>query len=140
MPRARVPNRLKQQVSDRAKDCCEYCKSQRKFSPSSFEIEHILPVSRGGPSTLENLALACAQCNSHKSSKIEAIDPASGTIVRLFHPRKMDWSKHFIWSDDTLEMLAITASGRATIALLQTNRETVINLRQLLRQNGLHPP
>lgn len=140
MSRARISNRLKQQVSDRANDCCEYCKSQRKFSPSSFEIEHIIPVSRGGPSTSENLALACAQCNSHKSNKVEAVDPTSGTIVQLFHPRQMHWSEQFIWSDDTLEILAITAIGRATTALLQTNRETVVNLRQILRQLGLHPP
>jgi HNH endonuclease len=140
MSRTKISNALKKQVSDRARGCCEYCKSQRKFSPSSFEIEHIVPISRGGSNTLENLALACAQCNSHKSNKVKAIDPASGKVVQLFHPRQMDWAEHFTWSNDTLEMLAITSIGRATVALLQTNREAVINLRQILRQLRLHPP
>jgi 5-methylcytosine-specific restriction endonuclease McrA len=48
MSRTKISNALKKQVSDRARGCCEYCKSQRKFSPSSFEIEHIIPISRGG--------------------------------------------------------------------------------------------
>ena len=140
MSRPKISDTIKKQVIDRAHGCCEYCKSQQKFSPSSFEIEHIVPISRNGSNTLENLALACAQCNSHKSNKVETIDPVSGQMMQLFHPRQMDWADHFTWSDDMLEILAITAIGRATVALLQTNREAVINLRQILQQIGLHPP
>jgi hypothetical protein len=140
MARAKISKALKQQVNDLSGGCCEYCQSQRRFSPSSFEIEHIIPMSRGGLDRLDNFALSCGQCNSHKSNKIIAIDPASGQAVSLFHPRQMDWADHFLWSDDTLEILGITAIGRATIALLQTNRESVVNLRRILRLQGLHPP
>jgi hypothetical protein len=90
MARAKISKALKQQVNDRARGCCEYCRSQRQFSPSGFEIEHTTPLSRGG--------------------------------------------------SDTLEMLPLTAIGRATIALLQTNRASVVNLRRVLRLQGLHPP
>jgi len=140
MGRAKISKFLKQQVNDRARGCCEYCRSQRQFSPSGFEIEHTTPLSRGGSDTLENFALACGDCNSHKYNKIEAIDPASGQVVPLFNPRQRSWDKHFLWSDDTLEMLPLTAIGRATIALLQTNRASVVNLRWVLRFQGLHPP
>ena len=140
MGRVNVSDSLKKQVADRAQGCCEYCKSQIRFSPNSFEIDHIIPISRGGVNQLENMALACPQCNGHKSDKIEAVDPVSGQIVPLFHPRQMSWKVHFCWSDDTLEILEITATGRATVALLQTNRETVVNLRAVLREMGLHPP
>jgi HNH endonuclease len=140
MARAKISKVLKQQVNDRARGCCEYCRSQRQFSPSGFEIEHTTPLSRGGSDTLENLALACGDCNSHKYSKIAAIDPASGQVVPLFNPRQMKWNDHFLWSDDTLEMLPLTAIGRVTIALLQTNRSSVVNLRRVLRLQGLHPP
>ena len=140
MGRAKISKFLKQQVNDRARGCCEYCRSQRQFSPSGFEIEHTTPLSRGGSDTLENFALACGDCNSHKYNKIEAIDPASGQVVPLFNPRQRPWDKHFLWSDDTLEMLPLTAIGRATIALLQTNRASVVNLRWVLRFQGLHPP
>jgi hypothetical protein len=140
MARAKIPKALKLAINALSGGCCEYCKSQRRFSPSSFEIEHIIPVSRGGLDDLNNLALACGQCNSHKSNKIMAIDPASGQRVPLFHPRQMNWADHFLWHEDTLEILGMTASGRATVLLLQTNRETVVNLRRVLRQLGLHPP
>jgi HNH endonuclease len=140
MARAKISKVLKQQVNDRARGCCEYCRSQRQFSPSGFEIEHTTPLSRGGSDTWENLALACGDCNSHKYNKVEAIDPASGQVVPLFNPRQMAWDDHFLWSDDTLEMLPLTAIGRATIAVLQTNRASVVNLRRVLRLQGLHPP
>ena len=140
MARAKVSGTLKKQVTDRAQGCCEYCKSQIRFSPNSFEIDHIIPISRGGMNQLENMALACPQCNGHKADKIEAVDPVSEQIVPLFHPRQMDWKEHFCWSDDTLHIMETTATGRATVALLQTNRETVVNLRSVLQELGLHPP
>ena len=52
----------------------------------------------------------------------------------------MRWADHFCWSDDTLEMIESTGTGRATMALLRMNRETVMNLRAVLRELGLHPP
>ena len=72
------------------------------FHPIALKSIIIIPISRGGLSQLENLALACSQCNSHKSDKISAIDLVSGQTVLLFHPRQMRWTDHFCWSDDTL--------------------------------------
>jgi hypothetical protein len=100
MARAKLSKALKQQVYDRANGC-EYCRLQRQFA-NSFEVEHIIPVSRGGLDTLDNLALACRHCNSLKSNKVSAIDPASGETVSLFHPRQMAWADHFLWSDNAL--------------------------------------
>ena len=140
MARAKISDALKKQVTNLAQGCCKYCKSQIRFSPNSFEIDHIVPISRGGLSQLENLALACPQCNSHKSDKVSAIDPVSEQIVPLFHPRQMRWTDHFCWSDDTLEIIESTDTGRATMARLRMNRETVMNLRAVLRELGLHPP
>jgi len=34
----------------------------------------------------------------------------------------------------------LTATGRATIAALDLNRQRVINLRRVLIRDGLHPP
>lgn len=140
MSREYISILLRKQVFDRCQGICEYCRSQAKFSPNNFEIEHIVPVSRNGQTTLENLALACPSCNSYKSNKIDSIDPISNQTVPIFHPRQMQWSDHFTWSDDTTIMLGITSIGRATILLLQTNREGVVNLRQVLSDRGFHPP
>jgi hypothetical protein len=37
-------------------------------------------------------------------------------------------------------MIGITPTGRATIALFQTNREGVMNMRRVLGIMGNHPP
>lgn len=69
--------KLRKQVVIRAKGCCEYCMSQEAFSSSPFSIEHIIPVSKKGVNTLENLALACQGCNNFKYTKLLGIDPLS---------------------------------------------------------------
>jgi len=44
---------------------CQYC---GKVS-SSLTIDHIIPKSKGGKSTWENVVAACARCNSLKADK-----------------------------------------------------------------------
>lgn len=127
-------------VAERARYLCEYCFAPQKYSPQSFSVEHILPISKKGSDDLENLALACQGCNSFKSDKIFATDPLNEKKVRLFNPRKDIWSKHFVWSDDFLEIIGLTAKGRGTVKLLKLNREEVVNLRELLYLFGEHPP
>lgn len=140
MAKSRVQTAQKAAVKARARYCCEYCLSQEEFSPDTFSVDHILPVSKGGADTLENLANACQQCNNHKYAAFEATDPLTGEIVPLYHPRQDHWSDHFAWNEDTTQIIGITAIGRATVVRLQLNRTGVVNLRRLLRTQGLHPP
>jgi HNH endonuclease len=135
-----VPVALKQLVFERAIGLCEYCRSQAKYAIDPLVIDHIQPFSRGGQTIAENLALSCQTCNNYKYNKTEAPDPATGQLVPLFHPRQLEWNQHFAWNEDTTQMLGITAIGRATVALLQTNREGVINMRRVLAIMGEHPP
>ncbi len=37
---------------------------------SGAQIDHIIPVSKGGKTTLSNLQVLCANCNREKSDKI----------------------------------------------------------------------
>ena len=46
-----------------------------------MEIDHIIPLSLGGPTEEEDLWLACSLCNDHKGEKIAGIDPKP---VKLF--------------------------------------------------------
>ena len=69
MPEKRVTAEQRQAVLERARGCCEYCKSQVRFATQSFSIEHIIPRHAGGETTLDNLALACQGCNNHKYTK-----------------------------------------------------------------------
>ena len=52
----RPTNAQRDEVSKRAEGLCEYCQSQEKFSNSTFEVEHIIAISKGGKTISENLA------------------------------------------------------------------------------------
>jgi 5-methylcytosine-specific restriction endonuclease McrA len=49
---------------------CQY--SGRNLKPSEGNIDHIVPRSRGGPSTFENCVLAHKEINSRKADKLPA--------------------------------------------------------------------
>jgi hypothetical protein len=140
MPDFRLTQQQRNLIKQRANNCCEYCKSQAKFSSDSFSIEHIIPRSKGGTSDLDNLAVACQGCNNFKYSHTQAIDPITGELAQLYHPRQQDWQDHFTWSRNLTQMLGLTPIGRATIERLRLNREGVVNLRQALASIDQHPP
>ncbi len=55
----------------RAKGKCEYCGVdliRDRMAFAGIQIDHILPVSSGGTSGQDNLALSCTICNSIKSN------------------------------------------------------------------------
>lgn len=140
MPESRVSAQLKREVAERAKGCCEYCRSQASFAVQSFSVEHIIPKSKRGKTQSDNLALACQGCNNHKYNKIEGRDPITGKTTSLYHPRTHLWQDHFAWNDDFTFIIGLTSTGRATIETLQLNRAELINLRRVLYAMGEHPP
>lgn len=140
MPKSQVTARQRKAVAERARGCCEYCRSQARFAVQPFSVEHIIPQSQGGQTKLDNLALSCQGCNNHKYTKIEGRDPVSGDIVPLFHPRRQRWRDHFVWNDDFTLIIGLTPTGRATVEALRLNREGLMNLRRVLYAMGEHPP
>jgi 5-methylcytosine-specific restriction endonuclease McrA len=48
--------------------CCAYC-HQQATATNPWEIDHILPRSRGGSDRVSNLALSCHACNSAKGDQ-----------------------------------------------------------------------
>lgn len=129
---------VKQQVVNRAVNRCEYCHMHQSLQGACFHIEHIIPTSRGGNSSLDNLAWACPACNLRKSDRTEAIDPSSKETVVLFHPRSHDWTAHFEWDEHSLK--GRTPSGRATIVALDLNQDRRIQIRKAEQLFGLFPP
>jgi 5-methylcytosine-specific restriction endonuclease McrA len=135
----RIPRRLSRFVAERAQWRCEYCKSPAAFSTQPFEVDHIIPRSKNGPTVAENLALSCG-CNSYKGNTTHAHDPQTGHRVPLFNPRRQRWSRHFAWSKDFIVIIGRTAMGRATVEALHLNRSELLNLRRVLKAAGEHPP
>ncbi|MEX0612008.1 MAG: HNH endonuclease, partial [Pirellulales bacterium] len=95
---SRIPARLARNVRERAGDVCEYCLLPQYSQEATFHIDHVVPRSRGGPTTLENLALACVTCSLRKGARHRARDPKTGRLVPLFNPRVDDWHEHFAFS------------------------------------------
>jgi hypothetical protein len=140
MPRPYIPVQEQRIIAERAQGRCEYCQSLANYATQSFAIEHVIPISLGGETILNNLALACSGCNGHKYNKITAPDPVDGTLVPLYHPRLQQWHEHFSWNEDYTLVVGLTSTGRATVEVLQLNRQGVVNLRRLLIFIGQHPP
>lgn len=137
---ATVSARLRRQVERLDRERCAYCQTLRIVSGAQMHIEHIHPLSKEGTTTVGNLCLACAWCNSYKGAQTHATDPVTGEIAPLFHPRLQTWSQHFQWDEEGVRIQGITPVGRATVAALQMNNEFIIPSRRLWRTAGWHPP
>jgi 5-methylcytosine-specific restriction endonuclease McrA len=115
-------------VRQRAKHRCEYCQLHQDDSPlAALHIEHIRPIKHGGTDAVENLCLACIDCNLHKETKLTGIDPETDEISPLFHPRRDNWDEHFIWNG--IRITGCTAVGRATVRVLDLNGDDRLDLR-----------
>jgi hypothetical protein len=91
----------------------------------------------GGATTGANLALACVSCSLKKGPRQSAIDIETGKRVALFHPRRDDWNEHFRW--DGVELVGVTAKGRAKIALPKLHRRSILAIREEEALRGRHP-
>ena len=133
----RVPAPLRDDVRSRADGRCEYCLVHEDDLFEPYEADHIIAEQHGGPTTADNLAFACWDCNRRKGPNISSVDPENGEVVRLFHPRLHQWSEHFRL--DGFRIIPLTASARATVALLRLNSAERLSVRAMLHQIGRYP-
>lgn len=137
MSRTSIPLTLRQAVIERARNRCEYCLYPQGAALLAFEIEHIICEKHGGPSTFENLALACPFCNRVKGTDLGSVDLQTGLLTPFFNPRKQVWTEHFLL--DGAEISALTPEARVTIAILQLNHPDRITERARLIPVGHYP-
>ena len=127
---------LRLTVRGRAGARCEYCRLPDLVPHlMRFHLDHIRARRHGGPTSLGNLAWACARCNERKGPNLSGVDPDSNRVVRLFNPRRDGWARHFVW--EGLQIRGLTSTGRATVWLLEFNSDERQKLRQGLRKLGL---
>jgi hypothetical protein len=138
--KAYVSKALRRRVADQARHRCGYCLTPETITGTPMEIEHIVPESRGGLTVESNLWLACKLCNDHKGERVEAPDPLTDEVVRLYNPRTQRWSKHFTWTPEGTQVIGMTPTGRATVVALKLNRSVLVDARQVWVAVGLHPP
>ena len=96
----RVPRRFRRQVTNTflfARDdyCCMYCGRHRaQLRGRSFLTrDHIVPTSRGGANTWENVVTACSPCNNRKGDRL----PAEAGMELLTVPREPNYV-HLVWA------------------------------------------
>jgi len=58
---------------------CQYCR--QPVTPSSFTLDHIVPRSKGGTTSWENVTTACLNCNQKKADRT----PRQANM-KLLHP------------------------------------------------------
>ena len=108
-----------------------------RFQVGGFELDHIHPASRGGDTSLDNLAFACPVCNGRKLNHVDGEDSVTGAFVPLFHPRTQNWHDHFQWSiDSPFVIVGKTPCGRATVSRLALNDPDMLRLRTLYAELG----
>lgn len=74
---------------------CQYCGR----SDLTLTVDHVLPISREGEDTWENLVCACVLCNNRKGDRTpeEAVMPLKRKPMR---PNHVTFIRHFVGSVD----------------------------------------
>ncbi len=65
---------------------CQYC--GRRATPRDLNLDHVMPRSRGGPMSWENLVCSCRVCNLRKGGRT----PAEAAMKLLRKPVRPRWS------------------------------------------------
>lgn len=69
--RSLMTNRLRRYIKARDGHACVFCGAAVAIEPNLLlEVDHIVPVSRGGLSTPDNLQTLCWRCNRSKGAKL----------------------------------------------------------------------
>jgi len=98
------PQRLtRKNLFARDQNKCQYC--GKRFATSELTLDHVVPSSRGGGNTWDNLACACVKCNSRKDNKTPSeagmklltmpARPTSALVLPAESKRHWSW-KHFV--------------------------------------------
>lgn len=66
---------------------CQFC--GRKFKPEDMNMDHVIPKSKGGEATWQNIVLSCIPCNNRKKNRTPA-EAGMKLIRQPFQPTQED--------------------------------------------------
>ena len=127
---------LRAEIVQRAGERCEYCRLSQTGQEATFHIDHVVPRTAGGPSTGDNLALACVSCSLRKWAKRSGTDPDTGEELPLFNPRTDVWAAHFRW--EGARVVPLSPTGRVSVTALAMNRPLIVAIRLEEMARGRH--
>lgn len=122
-----VPRRFRRQVTNTflfARDnySCQYCGRHRgELRGRQFLTrDHILPISRGGGNTWDNVVTSCSPCNNRKGNRL----PAEANMRLLTDPREPN-HVHLVWAVRKLTPIQAKYIGKfygeKTVAFLRSS-------------------
>tara|TARA_B100000575_G_C23085402_1_gene625511 strand:- start:1245 stop:1505 length:261 start_codon:yes stop_codon:yes gene_type:complete len=80
---------------------CQYCSDV--FDVKQLTLDHVLPRSRGGETTWDNIVTSCRACNTYKGSKNfkPKNQPVKPTFAHLLNGHKLnkDDFPDKVWAD-----------------------------------------
>lgn len=89
---------------------CQYC--GKHYSPDKLTLDHVIPVSRNGRDSWNNVVTACKKCNHRKGNfLLGEIDmhllnppkkptlPTYLHLVRLMGERREEWRKYLFFDE-----------------------------------------
>tara|TARA_R110000824_G_scaffold4128_1_gene19602 strand:- start:834 stop:1256 length:423 start_codon:yes stop_codon:yes gene_type:complete len=121
--RVGIGNTLRFQILIRDNFTCQYCGVNKEEDGVKLEVDHIVPVSKGGTNNKSNLTTACFKCNRGKSNKVIPDTKASDdkeTIIeatKIVGQRPRDDSLRsteidLSFTDTSINSIITRASGR----------------------------
>lgn len=93
MDRKPLSKRVRFGVFKRDSFCCQYCGSH---PPSVvLEVDHIIPISKGGNNNIDNLITSCFECNRGKSNiELSELPEKTQEKVILIKERELQYNEY----------------------------------------------
>jgi hypothetical protein len=121
-------------VRRRADNDCEYCLLCQEHSAVPHQSSISSQRSMAGPTTRPTWRLRVTVTISARAPTFRGIDPLTGELVALFHPRRDRRADHFTIRVPRIE--GVTPCGRATVRVLAMNDVRRLELRSELSVGG----
>ena len=87
--RVGIGNSLRFKIFMRDNFTCQYCGVNKEEDGVKLEVDHIIPVSKGGTNKKSNLTTACFRCNRGKSNKVIPNTKASNDKETIIEATKI---------------------------------------------------
>ncbi|WP_321311503.1 HNH endonuclease signature motif containing protein [Halarcobacter sp.] len=109
----RVTKKIKEQLLKQAEGKCEYCGIE--LDERTAMVDHKIPLSQGGSSDIENLAISCPKCNILKADKIlgSISNPVVESAAKL-------WIHAFLKSPKITSISSIVSVIAVVLTIYQT--------------------
>jgi 5-methylcytosine-specific restriction enzyme A len=69
-PRINIPEAVKKYVLQRNNYQCQSCGQQN--TETQLNIDHIIPLAKGGSNDISNLQVLCSRCNQKKKARLDS--------------------------------------------------------------------